>query len=109
MELNTTFKTDSYQEQAVQNNCMPGEDWSILTLSNNRSTASSQAREECAGKSFASPFVFRDQKDCGLSGRHIHPYVKQFFSGQAFTQTIKIKSGRSPKRVTLRLGGSYTT
>lgn len=81
----------------------------ILALSNNRRTLSSQAREDCARESFASPFTFRDQKDCGQPRGQIHLYVKQFLSVQAFAQTIKIKSDRSPKRVILRLGESSAT
>lgn len=93
---NPSFDPGNCQDLLVPNCFMPVEGWNILTPGNSRSTFSPKPQDICARKSFATPFTFRDQKDFGQSGRQIQPYVQQFSTKLAFTQTIKIKRVGSP-------------
>jgi hypothetical protein len=81
---------------------------SACTLSNNRRTLSPKTQEICLRNRFDPPFTLRNQEDCSPTGQQIHLHKEQFFAELTLKPTIKIKSGKSPQRASLRYGGLFT-
>ena len=81
---------------------------SACTLSNNRRTLSPISQEPCLRNRFDPAITLRNQEDCGPSGQQIQLHKEQFVPELNLKPTIKIKSGRSPQRASLRYGGLFT-
>ena len=81
---------------------------SACTLSNNRRTLSPKTRDLCLRNRFTLSQTLQNQEDCSPLGQQIHLHKKQFFAELTLKPTIKIKSGRSPQRASLRHGGLFT-
>jgi len=78
------------------------------TLSNNRRTLSPKQRELCLRNRFAPASTLQNQEDCGPPGQQVRPNIDQLFTRLTLKTTIKIKSGKSPQRASLRYGGLFT-
>ena len=81
---------------------------SACTLSNNRRTLSPKQRDLCLRNRFDLSSTLQNQEDCSPSSQQIRLHKKQFFAELTLKPTIKIKSGKSPQRASLRHGGLFT-